>query len=113
MTTTKYATWLNVFGSLNPREDVNAFAGEFAADFDLDAIETDYRTAVAALLPGSMQLVGEEFIADVMDPDIAAGWADALREDPLFTDPDEFGEMFEAHDAFLDAVRGSQTRSTP
>jgi hypothetical protein len=96
-TTTKYATWANVFGSLSLREDVNAYAGDFAADYDLDAIEADYRAAVAALLPGSMWLVGEEFIADVDDPEIPVGWADTLREDPLFTDGDEFAAMFDAN----------------
>jgi hypothetical protein len=94
-TSMQYATWANVFGSLSPREDVDNFAAGFAADFDLDAIEDAYRAAVAALLPGSMLLVGDEFIADVDDPEIPEDWADALREQDLFTAADEMGQMFE------------------
>ena len=93
---TKYATWANVFHSLSPREDVNNFAADFAADFDLEAIEDAYRAAIAALLPGSMQLVGEEFLADVADSEIPEDWADTLREQDLFTAADEMGRMFEA-----------------
>ena|SRR5665811_507242 len=97
MTTTKYATWANVFHSLSPREDINNFAGELGADFDLEAIETDYRTAIAALLPGSMQLVGDEFIADVADSEIPEDWAADLHEQDLFTTADEMGQLFEAN----------------
>jgi hypothetical protein len=95
MSTTKYATWALVFGSRSPREDVDNFAAGYAVDFNIDAIEKEYRTAVAALLPGSMQLVGEEFIADVADPEILEDWADTLREQDLFTVADEMGQMFE------------------
>ena len=97
MTTTKYANWVNVFNSLSPREDVNNYAGDLAADFDLDAIEADYRTAITALLPGSLQLVGEEFIADVADPEIPEDWAADLHEQDLFMEADEMGRMFEAN----------------
>ena len=97
MSTTKYATWALVFGSRSPREDVDNFAADFAVDFNLDAIEKEYRTAVAALLPGSMQLVGEEFIADVADPEISEDWAADLHEQNLFTQADEMRQMFEAN----------------
>ena len=98
MSTTKYATWALVFGSRSPREDVDNFAADFAVDdFNLDAIEKEYRTAIAALLPGSMQLVGEEFIADVADPEISEDWAADLHEQNLFTQADEMGQMFEAN----------------
>lgn len=95
-TTTKYATWTSVFGlTLSPRDDINNFAGEYATAFDLDAIEADYRTAVAALLPGSMQLVGDEFIADVIDYDIPWDWFDAVHEQVGLID---MSAIFKAHE---------------
>jgi hypothetical protein len=101
-TTTKYATWTSVFGlTLSPRDDVNNFAGEYGAAFDLDAIEADYRTTVAALLPGSMQLVGDTFIADVIDYEISWDWFDAVHEQVGLID---MSAIFEAHDDFHNAL---------
>lgn len=96
MTTTKYATWANVFHSLSPREDINNFAADFAADFDLDAIEDAYRDEIDQILPGTMQLVGEELIADVADEDIPEDWTGDLKEQAEMID---MGQIFEANTA--------------
>lgn len=104
MTTTKYATWANVFGSLSPREDINNYAGEFAADFDLDAIEREYRYMIGNVIrecfPGTtLQLVGEEFIASWGEP-LPADWASTLKQ--VVGETVELGPTFEAHDMIDD-----------
>lgn len=66
-TTTSYGTWVTVTNSpyLTLRQDVEAFTGEYGGDYDVDAIERDYRAAINAALPGGVTLAGEEFYGPV------------------------------------------------
>ena len=93
--TTVYATWARLTRTLTPYDVLLNYAGDAASDYDLGAVETDYRAAIAALLPGTMILAGEDFIAETPDPAIPAEWADTLREQLEDLD---LGPMFEAAD---------------
>jgi hypothetical protein len=95
MTTTLYSTWVRVFNnsSTSPADDIANYAGDFAGDFDLEAITTEYKNAIEELLDGSMVLVGDEFIADVADPEIPDNWAELLR---YALESDEFRARMDA-----------------
>lgn len=94
MTTTKLASWTTITNTLSPFDVALNFAGGFEADYDMDAVESDFRDAVAKVLPGSMFLSGEEFIADVSDDAISESWIETVREEIEMID---LGPMFEAH----------------
>lgn len=75
-TTTEYATWANLADELSLREGIEAI--EDADDFDLDAIEADYREAIDAILPDGVTLEGDQVYGPYP---IAADWdLDAVRE---------------------------------
>ena len=89
-----YGTWYNVVGSLSPEQDVMDFAGGFDVDYDMEAIATDYRVAITAILPGSMILAGDQFIAMVLDAAISENWSSEVNEAIQEIDLTPF---FEAH----------------
>jgi hypothetical protein len=61
-TTTSYGTWLNLTDtSLNVRQSVEESLGEFGDEYDVNAIERDYRAAIDAALPEGVTLAGDEF----------------------------------------------------
>jgi len=62
-TTTTYGTWVN-FGSgeLNIATSIAVTLGDYADEYDMDAIKSAYITAIDAALPGDIQLCGDEFI---------------------------------------------------
>ncbi|WP_280470669.1 hypothetical protein [Nocardia farcinica] len=67
MTTTIIGTWTNRVHtySLTIGQWITDALGEVALDFDIDAIEADFRAEFADALPAGVRLCGEEFIADV------------------------------------------------
>jgi hypothetical protein len=63
-TTTTYGTW-NTKGdsmTLTVEQSIADYLGEFAKDFDVEAIVEDYREAIDEALPPSVSLCGNEFI---------------------------------------------------
>lgn len=84
MASTLYNTWHHVMGDLSPDDDVVSYVGEFIDDFDVGAIQHDYRAAIDAVLPPGLLLTGDQFIGPVPDNDgdesIDVDW-EAVRED--------------------------------
>lgn len=62
-TTTSYGTWFYFVRttSLGLRGLVDELLGEHFDKATLDAVETDYRTAINAALPEGVTLAGDEF----------------------------------------------------
>ncbi|MER5277759.1 hypothetical protein ABT025_18650 [Streptomyces sp. NPDC002809] len=67
--TTTYGSWLNKTGELTIGHTIQAAVGEYADDFDLDAIKDDYVTAINAALPDGVFLAGDEFHGPYYDAD--------------------------------------------
>ncbi len=63
-TTTSYGTWNNRVqdGELTVEQSVYVALGDFASDYDLDAVVAGYRAAINEALPSSVSLCGDEFI---------------------------------------------------
>ncbi len=60
-TTTSYGTWHNHTGEASLRGSIETALGADIGDFDVDAIEEEYRAAVEARLPDEVTLHGDEF----------------------------------------------------
>lgn len=62
-TTTSYGTWQNFTpGELSVRQGIEAALGDDVGDFDVDAIETHYRSVINGYLSGTgITLNGDEF----------------------------------------------------
>jgi hypothetical protein len=61
--TTSYGTWNNRVesGELTVEQSVLTALGDFAHEYDLDAIAADYRNAINDALPSGVSLNGDEF----------------------------------------------------
>lgn len=81
MTTTKLGSWVSVIGSVSPYDDLVNATGNSDVDFDMDAAENDYRNAIHQMLPGSLNLIGDEFIGDIDDDEIPENWDVTLKEE--------------------------------
>lgn len=70
-TTTGYGTWNNHgdSGNVTVKATVADALTDWADEYDIDAIVTQYRAAINEALPESMHLVGEEFIGPAFGPD--------------------------------------------
>lgn len=70
-TTTYYGTWNDRVEphSANFSTSVYTALGDFADDYDIDAIEADYRAAINDALPDGVSLCGDEFIGPAHDAD--------------------------------------------
>jgi hypothetical protein len=75
-TTTSYGTWVTEgdTNALDVAQTIRAALGGYAGDYDLAAIEAEYRAAIDAALPEGMTLAGDEFLGPVpvIEVDIAA-----------------------------------------
>lgn len=61
--TTSYGTWVNHGGTRLALEDtVRDALGDFAGDYDVDALIAAYRAAINEALPSEISLCGNEFI---------------------------------------------------
>jgi hypothetical protein len=61
-TTTSYGNWTLVERySVSVEDGVAAALGDFADEYDVDAIARDYRAAINAVLPEGVSLNGNEF----------------------------------------------------
>lgn len=71
VTTTGYGTWGNNVNNLSAglADDIRTALGEFADDYDMAAIEADWREVINAALPDSVTLTGDEFIGPAYDKD--------------------------------------------
>lgn len=67
--TTTYGSWLNHASELTVDHTIQAAVGEYANDYDLNAVKDDYVTAVNAALPDGVFLVGDEFHGPYRDED--------------------------------------------
>lgn len=70
-TTTPYGTWNSRVEphSATFATSVYEALGNFADDYDIDAIKADYRAAINEALPEGVTLVGDEFIGPAHDAD--------------------------------------------
>lgn len=59
---TSYGSFYNHTQSLSVSDSVADIVGEFSSEYDVKAIEIDYRDAINNTLPSSISLIGEEFI---------------------------------------------------
>lgn len=68
--TTDFGTWVNV-DPMNAtlRDNVLAALAEHVGDYDVDAIETEYRHAINVALPPGVTLNGDDFYAPYYDVD--------------------------------------------
>jgi len=94
--TTVYGTFLSVMGTLDPEDLVRGYMAGFDDEYDVDAVVSDFRDALNALLPGSLALAGNEFVGDVDDADVPDYWAEMFNED---VDGIDIGELCERHPA--------------
>ena len=64
MITTSYGTWCNRVDpySLSVEQSVVEALGDYADDYDVEAIAADWRRAINEALPPGVSLVGNEFI---------------------------------------------------
>jgi hypothetical protein len=77
MTANSYGTWDGMFDFGSPATDVRDFieltldehTDDYTVEYDVDAIEKDYRAAVNDALPDGVALVGDEFYGPDDDPD--------------------------------------------
>jgi len=81
MITTSYGTWNNRIDphSLSVEQTVYEVLGDFADEYDVEAIAADYRQAINAALPEGVSLVGNEFIGPYHAKD--ATWGPELEVD--------------------------------
>ncbi|WP_258047454.1 hypothetical protein [Streptomyces sp. SM13] len=67
--TTPYGTWYNKAGELTVGNSVLGAVGDFEDEFDMDAIESDYRDAIEEALPDGVFLSGQEFTGPYYEAD--------------------------------------------
>lgn len=71
VTTTGYGTWGNHIDDVSAglADDIRNALGDSVDDFDVEAIEDDWREAINAALPPNVTLTGDEFIGPAYDKD--------------------------------------------
>lgn len=71
VTTTIYGTWNNRVqpSDQNLESSVANALGDYASDYDMDAVAADWREAINEALPENVTLAGEEFIGPYYDED--------------------------------------------
>lgn len=108
-TTTSYGTWYNHNRELTVTAGIVNALGDYGNEYDIDAIEAEYREAIDAVLPERVVLVGDEFIGPAYaddktwdgDLDITAliesvdFWAIAEKHET--TQPDEAPQVTTGH----------------
>lgn len=79
-------TWTRATGSTygSLAADVSGMLGEHAADHDTEAIEREYRAAIAAALPDGAFLAGDGFFAPVGSEATAEAAAAAVESVDLW-----------------------------
>ncbi len=60
-------------------EEITHNLGEYAGEYDIDAIEADYRSAIAAVLPRGVWLSGETLYSNRDDDRCASAPSGATR----------------------------------
>jgi hypothetical protein len=80
-TTTSYGTWNNRVesGELTVEQSVIVALGDYADDYDLNAIAADYRAAINEALPQGVSLNGDEFYGPYHRED--ATWGSDLEDE--------------------------------
>lgn len=66
---TPYGTWLNHTGEDNPAQSILTAVGGYADEYDLKAIEEEYRDAIDAALPNGVGMSGKEFVGPYYEAD--------------------------------------------
>jgi hypothetical protein len=97
-TTTSYGTLQQYTGDPSVRVAIEYALADHAGDFDMPAIEAEYRAALAGLLPEGVTLNGDEFYGPHPMPedadDAIQAAIEALRGDP-------FWEIVAGHDSVV------------
>lgn len=80
-TTTSYGTWNNRVepSDLTVEQSVTVSLGDYASEYDIDEIVSEYRTAINAVLPAGVSLIGDEFIGPYSPAD--ATWGPELEDE--------------------------------
>jgi hypothetical protein len=95
-TTTVWASWEQVdHTSLTVAEFIGRALTYFAADYDLAAIEADYRTAINKALPEGVSLHGQEFYGPAPKPEDAD---EQIQAAVSSLDQDVFWEIVARHE---------------
>jgi len=78
--TTSYGTWANRVDprALTVEQTIYETLGDYAGDYDIDAIAADYRDAINEALPEGVALAGNEFIGPYYAED--ATWGPELKD---------------------------------
>jgi len=81
MVTTSYGTWSNRVDprALSVEQTIYEALGDYADDYDIDAIAADYRDAINMALPEGVTLAGDEFIGPYYAED--ATWGPELEDE--------------------------------
>lgn len=96
MSRTSYGTWLNhTSGQATVRAQIESALGDRIGEFDVDAIERDYRAAIDLILPSTITLAGDEFYGPHPQPDSAA---DDIRDTLRVLNGDRFWGIVAKHD---------------
>ena len=75
-------------------EEITHDLGEYAGEHDIDAIEADYRDAIAAVLPRGVWLSGENLYSD-RDDDLELGFIRNTLES--IPESEDFWSIAEKH----------------
>lgn len=94
-TTTSYGTLQQYTGDVSVRDEIESVLAEHAGDFDVDAIEAEYRSELAELLPEGVTLNGDEFYGPHPMPEDAD---DAIETAIEALKGDRFWEIVARHD---------------
>lgn len=99
VTTTSYGTWNNHIHDLSAglNADVIEALGDYAGDYDTDAIATEWHQAINAALPAGVALCGDEFIGP------------AYAEDKTWTGELDLKAIVESIDFWAIAARHDKT----
>lgn len=103
-TTTSYGTLQQHTGDVGVRDEIESVLAERGGDFDVDAIEAEYRSELAELLPEGVTLNGDEFYGPHPMPEDAD---DAIETAIEALKGDRFWEIVGRHD------RSEESVSTP
>lgn len=94
-TNTSYGTCLQHTGDLSMRVGIEQALADFAGDFDVDAIEAEYRSELGKLLPEGVTLNGDEFYGPHPKPEDADDAIQAAIEE---LKGDAFWAIVQRHD---------------
>lgn len=103
-TTTTYGNWNNRVesGDLTVEQSITVALGDFAHEYDADAIAADYRAAINDALPEGISLNGDEFYGPYYRDEVNLGGYPTDEDDRLdikaIVDGIDFWEIAAKHE---------------